>query len=410
LEIHSTPRVLFVVPSLSRHAGGVTSAAVGLAASLQQLGIDVEIHATDAATPPQAKTTRRGLSVADRPDELLDLKTVLHPLIRPYRLAFSPRMMAALNQRVHQFDLVHIHGLFLFPQLAAFLAARRHKVPYIVSTHGMLHPHFQRHGLLRKRIVEGLWQRRMLSQAAALHATSAREKTAVDSFHYGPSVRVIANGFSLPEGTKGDGDQFRNQHGIALDRPVVMFHGRIAAVKGLDILIDAFAIVRGQYRNALLVIIGPDDENLIPELRQRAQRHEMVDSVMFLGPLHGSELMNAIQAADVWSLLSHSENFGLSVLEAMANGRAVVASRHADIVTEAESSGALIGVDTDVHQASEAIGGLLCSRSHNAALGALAKQYSEKFEWTGIAREFADLYLDVGRQHKPDRQSEVKNE
>lgn len=389
-------RILHVVPSIGRQSGGLTSSVIGLAAGLQDSNVETTIHTTDAATPPQAQKPRRGLTPADLPDRFDELSIEIHPLSHPYRLSFAPHMMTALRSTSEKVDLVHIHGLFLYPQFAAFKAAMASGTPFIVSTHGMLHPHFQQRGKLRKRMMELLWQGQMLRRSAVLHATSEVERSALDQLAYGPPIQVIPNGISTNTYAKASsGKHFRSAHGIPFETPVILTHGRIAPVKGLDVLINALPKVLELHPHARLVIVGPDDDGLTPVLRRRADNLGVSDSIIFVGALHGEQLVDAIHAADVWALLSHSDSFGLAALEALASGRAVVASRHVDLASDAAEHDALVMVDTNPIEAGAAISGLLDSKEQRRQMGERAQLYSQRFDWPNVAREFIDLYDNV---------------
>lgn len=387
------PRVLHVVPSVGRQSGGLTSAVVGLAAALQDQGAETSIHTTDAATPPQAKLTRRGLNQSDLPDRFNELDITLYPMREPYRLSFAPKMLASLKREAWRFDLIHIHGLFLFPQFASYHAARSSGTPFVVSTHGMLSGHLRQRGKLRKQAVDLVFQERMLRQASALHAVSETERVDLEELRYGPQVQVIPNGLDLSAFAFGvDGERFRAAHGIASGIPVIMSHGRLNHVKGLDILIDAFAITKKTFKDALLVLVGPDDEGMENLLRDRAGAVGIQDSVMFAGALGGQQLKDAIAAADVWSLMSHSDSFGLAALEAMALGKAVVASHHVGITPVASRADALVMTDANASEAADAFNWLLNDPPAREALGARAQRFSKRFDWPVVAKQFINLY------------------
>jgi hypothetical protein len=103
-----------------------------------------------------------------------------------------------------------------------------------------------------------------------------------------------------------------------------MYLGRLSHKKGLDILIRAFAIARRDGPACRLAIVGPDDEGLTVELSALARREGVADHVVFTGMLSGVEKLDALAAASIWALPSHTENFGIAAAEAFAAGRATV--------------------------------------------------------------------------------------
>ena len=150
------------------------SFATEAAEALGTRGVDATLFATDLGHVPGSGQWRR-VGPDELPPNVDELDLHLFPVGPPRRLVHSPSMRARLECVVAEFDLVHIHTLWLFPQFAAQRAAQRAGVPYIVSPHGALDPYLRRHGRVRKAVTDLAWQRRMLANAAALHITTAQE-------------------------------------------------------------------------------------------------------------------------------------------------------------------------------------------------------------------------------------------
>ncbi len=228
-------KVLHVIPSLAARTGGPAVAAVEFARAAATEGVESVIYTTEAAYPAG---TRKGRPVEE--GELVrradDVQVRLFPLRRPYRLARSPELRRALRANVGDYDVVHIHSLYLAPQRDAGKAAVRSGVPYVVSPHGALDPWLRRRGRLRKAVAGFLWQSRMLRRAAALHFTSDDEAYLARGVAPGVPRKVV------PLGVDFDEYQELPPPVSFGGSPVVLSLGRIAAKKGLDELIRAFAI------------------------------------------------------------------------------------------------------------------------------------------------------------------------
>jgi glycosyltransferase involved in cell wall biosynthesis len=379
-------RVLHVVGSLAARTGGPAVAARELARVSSEHGVPSAIFATDAAHPAAAL---KGEAVA--PDDLVEgdgeVRARLFPVRRPYRLVYSPDLGKALLAEIGDFQAVHIHSLYLYPQRAAGLAARRRKVPYVVSPHGALDPWLRRRGRVQKGAAELVWQRRMLRRAAALHFTSEEESRL---------ARDVAPGvprFIVPLGV--DWHEFQQLPAPAAfsrDGPVVLFLGRLAAKKGLDVLIRSFAIARRRFRDAVLVIAGPDDEGLRPELEKQAEREGIGGSLVFPGMLRGRDKLAALAAADVWALSSHTENFGIAVVEALAAGVPTLVSPAVNLSGEIERAGAGVVAETRPEAFGGALTYLLEDEDRRRGYGERGRQFARSYDWEALAPRIVQMY------------------
>lgn len=381
-------RVLHVIPSLAARTGGPAVAAVEFARVAARAGIASTIFATEAAYPA---ATSRGRPVereelVEAPD---DVPVHLFPLRRPYRLSRSPELRRALRREVARFDVVHVHSLYLAPQRDAGKEARRRNVPYVVSPHGALDPWLRRRGRLRKALAGAAWQRRMLRRAAALHFTSEDEARLAGGVARGVPRFVVPIGIDVaayaelpPPARFGSG-------------PVILFLGRIAAKKGLDVLIRSFAIVSRRFGDARLVIAGPDDEGLRPGLEALAGREGVRDRVLFPGMLRGDDKLAALAAADVWALASHTENFGIAVVEALAAGVPTVISPSVNLAGELERAGAGIVSRTQPEVFAGALAYLLEDERRRAEYSERGCEFARRYDWSVVAPQIVQMYEKV---------------
>ena len=210
--------------------------------------------------------------------------------------------------------VVHNHQL-------AVLAARRH-IPRVVSTRGMLEPWALRHKRLKKWLAWQLYQRRDLQRTHLLHTTADQEARNLEGFDLGVPVRVIPNGVDLPdiESRNTAADQARDA-----GARTALFVGRIYPVKGLPMLIEAWAQIRPQ--NWRLQIAGPDEAGHRAELERAISRAGLSGAVSFVGPVEGGAKSSAYFNADFFILPSYSESFGMAVAEALAHGVPVLTTK-----------------------------------------------------------------------------------
>ncbi len=394
-------RVLRVIPSLASRTGGPAETVVQSSLAFRELGIETSIFATDVGAPASARERRRaglepepgGLFPAGA--ETLDVR--LFGVRRPYRFTFSPALYRALGERTASYDVVHIHGLYLFPHLAAYRQATRARRPYIVTVHGILDPYHRRHGRLRKGIADSLWQRRMLEGAAALHLETDDEARLVSDV--APAVPRVVTPTGIHWARFGElrgGGEFRRRFLGGHAGPVVMHIGRLSHKKAPDVLVRAFAVVARELPEALLVFVGPDDEDRRPKLETLATELGVSGKVVFTGMLPGEESrLGALAATDVWALPSNADNFGLAAAEALAAGLPVVISPHVNTAPEVGKARAALVREQDPEIFGAAILSLLRDPQARAELGARAREFARRYDWGTVAQPLAQMYFDV---------------
>jgi glycosyltransferase involved in cell wall biosynthesis len=209
-------------------------------------------------------------------------------------------------------DVLHDNGLWLphNHRLAALSAARG--VSRVVSTRGMLEPWAAKHKWIKKSVAWALYQRRDLHRAHVLHTTGSQEAENLERFRLDVPIRVIPNGVDLPEPPRRE-DLPGGTHART-----ALFLGRIYPIKGLPMLIRAWAKVRpSEWR---LRIAGPDEAGHRAEIERIVAAEGLNDVVSFSGPVEGDAKRAALFDADLLILPSHSESFGMAVAEALAHG------------------------------------------------------------------------------------------
>lgn len=221
--------------------------------------------------------------------------------------------------------VLHIHGLWLKEQQRAAVWARKNHVPVVWSTHGMTSPWAIRNKWWKKIPAWWIYQRRNLRGAALLHVTSELERTWNRALGL-KNPQIIA-----PLGTSLKFKVQSSKSRMSEGRPfTVLFVGRIHPVKGLMNLVRAAAILNPTIQQSnnptiLFRLVGPDECGYRAELQAECDR--LGTSVVFVGEKHGEELEREYEDCDVLVLPSFTENFGGVVVDALAHGKPVIASR-----------------------------------------------------------------------------------
>ncbi|MFC1985404.1 glycosyltransferase family 4 protein [Chloroflexota bacterium] len=259
---------------------------------------------------------------------------------RVYRLLFPldvPKTIRWLP-KLKEFDLVVVH---LYPMTwLGYLAKKLYKVKYIFWFHGIeepwLFPHLYERVYIRMIIFFTRLTVRNVDQAISVSGFAKKklkQYTGLDS-------EVVYNKIDLTHFHKGiDGSYIREQHNLR-DCPIILTVGRLVPQKGLHLLIKAFHLVKDKIPEAKLMIVG--DVSL--EYYEKELRRISDNSVMFVGHVKSNNMPFYYAMCDVYATCSLWENHSLTVLEAQAMGKPVIAFSIEAFSEQVDSNGMLVEV------------------------------------------------------------------
>lgn len=216
-------------------------------------------------------------------------------------------------------EVLHTHGLWLYPNLATFEAAKRAGKPLVVSPRGMLAAWALDRSRWRKKLMWGLFQRRCLESAAVVHATSSEEMGEIRRTGVRAPVAMIPNGLDLRQ---FDWEKLRSFRNRGRSREI-LFLSRIHPKKGIDILLEAWRRAAATHPDARLLIAGPGEPRYVDDLTKKL-RDGLVDRAEYLGAVEGEEKLKLLASAVAIVLPSQNENYGMVVAESLACGTPVV--------------------------------------------------------------------------------------
>jgi glycosyltransferase involved in cell wall biosynthesis len=382
-----TIRVLHVVPGLAPQQGGVAVNVLGIARAARASGVSNRVYALDTREPASAGRQTR-VTFAELEPFLNGVEVELFRVRRPYRFMYSPELRHGLERSISGFDLVQLHSLFLYPQYAAFRQAHRISKPYIVTVHGCLDPALRHRNKWAKRLTDRLWQRQMLDEAALLHFTTEAERDLVADLEFrAPSV-VVPNGIDW-QAFQPDAQTRRAQDDGVV---TILYLGRLSHKKGLDLLLEAFALVRRDLNGAKLVVAGPDDENLSAQLASQARRLGVHEDVTFPGHLGADERLRVLASADVSVLPSQTENFGTTVIESMAAGVPVIISPQVNLAASIAQARAGIVCDRNPVALADALMSVLCDHRERERLRVVGRDFALTYDWSLIGPQLRGMY------------------
>ena len=367
---------------------------------------------------------------------------VFRPRI-PHRFGFTP----ALARELAEFgpDLVHTHGLWRYPSLAAIRYCRSREVPHLISPHGMLDPWAMRHSRWRKLVAWHLYEQAHLSGARCLHALCEPEARAIRRLGLRNPVAIIRNGIDLP--ALGDGGQAgRGDRGIAATggvpwqevfepgRRILLYLGRIHPKKGLMGLLRGWAATAtDQPRSGAewsLAIAGGDEggheralkracedlglglsdlggaANGLTEER-RARRNRSVRGaprrhVVFLGPRFQEAKTACLAHCSAFVLPSLSEGVPMAVLEAWSFEKPVLMTAACNLPEGFERGAAIRIGARGAEEALRTLFGLPAAELEK--MGRAGRRIvAERYSWPRAAVQMQDLYRFVmGGGQPPD--------
>ncbi len=384
-----------MIASIAPRYGGPSAALPAMCRALAARGHEVELWTTNI-DGHSALPVPLGEPIASD-----GFTTTYYPARWPRRYGTSPALARALFRRVGEFDVVHIHSLYLFHTAVAAFCCRRHGVPYVIRPHGTLDAYHRARHRGRKALYEWLVERRNLNRAAGIHYTSRAEQQQAEAHG------VTAPGFVVPLAVDIEDferpacpDDLLRRFPELVDRRLVTFMGRLAAKKSLDILIDAFALIAEQ-PDAHLVLAGPDDEGLGSRLAEQVRRLGLRSRVTFAGFVGGEAKVALLQRSSAFALPSADENFAVSVVEAMAAGTPVVVTQGVAIHEEIADAGAGWVVARTPQAVANAVIRALADPNLIAAMGNRGRELVRRsYSWAAAAQGLEDLYRTVRERNR----------
>jgi glycosyltransferase involved in cell wall biosynthesis len=354
----------------------------GLLPALQELGADVRVVTTDT----------HGEERLDVPRGWHERGTVpVHYLKRWAKPDVTPRFFVEVLREARRADVVHVTGIFCVPTILALAAARVARRPVVLSPRGALEAGSLDHGPTdRKRRWLDVF-RAFFRGVDVFHATSEKEAQSIRSV-FGPdvAVAVVPNGTEVPAGEKTSS---------STARPVISALGRVHPVKGYDRLLKACAILAERRVQFDVRIAGPVSDALYAmQLTTMIEELGLSERAALVGELLGERKTAFLSDARLLVLPSQdTENFGNVVIEALACGTPVVASRHAPWQgLEVHRCGRW--VSNEPAALADAIQPFLEDEAMARAAGQCGRRLVEaEYSWDGVAQGMLAVYQQSAR-------------
>ena len=359
---------IHIVPNIDQEASGPSYSVVRLCQALRAAGDDTKL----AVLEPKP-------AAAD-----YSFANYFAYGVGPKRLGISPDMKQWLRKEAlsGECSIMHNHSLWMRTNTYATSATRGTNCKLVVSPRGTLSAVAMARSGLLKKLLKPVMYNPVMRSAAAFHATSNDEYRDIRAQGFMQPVAVLPNGVDIPEAVANKVNNKR----------CLLFLGRIHPIKGIDNLLKAWQMVQASFPDWELIIAGPGEDSHVEELKTLASKLDL-KNYEFSGPLYGDEKLAAYRQADLYVLPTHSENFGMTVAEALAAGTPAIVTKGAPWSgLEQESAGWWIdiGVEPLVVALESA---LIMSPSQLETMGNNGRIWMKRdFSWKKIGQNMREFY------------------
>ncbi len=371
-------KIAQVTPYFYPHVGGVESHVLTLSERLVKNGHHVTVY-TSCFENLKEKDIFNGIKIV-RTKQIASI----------FATPITPKIKKAISSENH--DVIHAHTP---PPLTAYYAAKaakRSKIPFVVTYHCDLElPKFI--GKVATAIYQRTFSRYTFKRA---------DRIIVHTKTYGATSRtlwkfdetVIPSAVNPNRFNKDlDFTEIEKRHGLS-GKKVVLFVGRLVGHKGIDYLIDSATITPKDVR---YVIVGKGP--YMDKLKKRVKEKKVEHKVIFTGRVPFEDIPKYFAACDVFVLpsISRLEAFGLVILEAMASSKPVIVSNIpgvTEVVMEGQQG--LHVIPMNAQDLAEKINILLSNKQMQVRMGeAGRRKVEEEYTWDKVVGQIEDVYKSV---------------
>jgi D-inositol-3-phosphate glycosyltransferase len=403
LSVHSSPLATLG----GQVTGGMNVYVRELSRQLSQNGVDVDVYTRrqDPELPDVLEFDERARVI-----HLNAGPTEPYPKHDVYRHMpeFVSHAQAFIAREGLQYDCLHSHywvsgwvALRLRPHLQAPMAHMSHTLGY--PKNSAVQQAWEREPPTRLQV-----EYEVLKRSDRLVAESQASKDhMVHDYGVDPQrIEIIPCGVDTSIFHPRDRRQARRQLGLP-DGPLLLFIGRLQPLKGIDTLLRCAHDVRRRHDDLQVLIIGGGVDSDDPHERQERQRLldlvqtlDLAKHVRFIDAQPQEQLAHYYTAADVLVAPSHYESFGMVVLEAMACGAPVVASRVGGLAsTVLHGQTGFLAPVGDAPAFARGVEQLISAPALRQSMSEAAQQRAQAYAWPRIMKRTLQLYRELRGQN-----------
>ena len=386
-------KILVYGESIAENTGGGRTGILGFCQALISVGNSVKLV-----------TTSMGESSSIFKDSIVNASVngvnifYFRPLIVFFSNNFSIKLFKWLVEEVKASDLILIHSIYKINGTFIAFLCRFYGVPYILRPHGSFDPY-----LLKRRRYFFKFIYIHLIESISFHHASAIQYSCINEYKDTKKVLpdisdplIISEGIDTSIYSDGAKGNFRCKYDFLENKTIILFLGRFHQKKGIELLITAFSSLLNKNKNIYLVLAGSGDDAYLLSLKNMINDFGISDYVMFTGQISEKDKVSLLYDSDIFVLPSYGENFGLSVVEALACSLPVIISNKVGISTEIKNNLAGLIIECDATELEVSLNTLIDDSYLRSLLGANGKKLvTNKFNLESVAHDIDIKYKKI---------------
>lgn len=296
--------------------GGPVKVCSQLSRELAKRKHKVTVITTDALD--QISRVKR---LSEKMDEVkvLRFRNISNRLAKKGNLFLPMGFAKYCKKNLSQFNLVHLHAFYTFLNIITYRSCLSLGVPYILHLHEKFDATSEMGKSFIKKIFLSLFGRQMLRGAKKIIVLSANEKTNLVKFDksLANKIEILPNPAPKIRAIKLSKNNLRKQWGYRNSDKIILTLSRLSYLKGVDLLIKAFALLAKKDERWRLVIAGGDNGQQ-QTLEQLVKKEKITEKVKFTGEADQKIKDELFTLSDIFAMFSRYESFGIVVLESLS--------------------------------------------------------------------------------------------
>jgi len=301
-----------------------------------------------------------------------------------FSLSWEKKIISLISKL--NIDVIHIHGVWMFPQYLVAKYCVKKNIPFILSSHGMYEPWLWKKGTIKKKLYFLFLTKNLFSKATFIHAITPQEKLNLKKLF------KVQNVFEIPNLIDGSINVTSNKKDEKDEKEkYILYLGRLDEKKGINILLQAFSNLNSD--NYKLKIAGKINE-YYPFLKKLAEELNIEERIEFLGLVKGDEKIKLIKNAISLVAPSFSEVVGMVNLEAAILKTVVITSRQTGINPKWNENGGLL-INPNVIEVTTALEKVLSWSDNERIINGekLYKFVKLNYSWSNRFQDWMKIYM-----------------